>query len=74
MFSAEQKKQISEKIEKILLDVGHPEMPLERPDFELHVVGKDSWSWAKIEPNWKFKDREPSINPHNEAQDIRENV
>ena len=69
MFSRKQKEEISQAIETILLNVNHPEMPSEKPDFKLHVKGKES-SWANIEPNWKFgKDNPPSINPHNELID-----
>jgi len=66
MFSIEEKKKIAAAVEKVLLDLNHPEMPKEKPDFMLHVWGKESWSWADIEPNWKFEDKEPSINPWNE--------
>jgi len=66
MFSVDQKKQIAEAVEKTLLSFNHPEMPTERPSFKLHVDGKESWSWADIEPNWTYENREPGINPHNE--------
>jgi len=66
MFSKEEKQKISEAIEKILLDLKHPEMPTEKPRFKLHVDGKESWSWADIEPNWVYQDKEPGINPWNE--------
>ena len=69
MFSMEQKRKIAEVIEKALLDLKHPEMPISRPKFKLHVDGKEDWSWADIEPNWIFDDKlkEPVINPFNEA-------
>ena len=64
MFSAAEKKKISEAIEKVLLEINHPEMPKEKPVFKLHVDGKESCSWADIEPNWIFnKDNVPV--PHN---------
>jgi len=66
MFSMEQKKQIAAAVEKTLLSFNHPEMPTEKPKFHLRVDGKESWSWAEIEPNWTFENREPGINPHNE--------
>lgn len=56
MFSAKEKQQIAEVLEKILLEIDHPEMPKEKPDFKLHVNGKESWSWADIEPNWRYED------------------
>ena len=68
MFSMAEKKHIAEVIEKTLLDLNHPEMPNKRPVFKLHVDGKESWSWADIEPNWKFtQDNPPNINPWNEV-------
>ena len=66
MFSMEQKKQIAAAVEKTLLSFNHPEMPTEKPKFHLRVDGKESWSWAEIEPNWTFENREPGINHHNE--------
>jgi hypothetical protein len=66
MFSMQQKKEIAEKIEKILLSYDHPEMPKEKPSFKLHVDGKEDWSWADIEPNWTFENKKPGINLHNE--------
>ena len=54
MFSMEEKKKIAAAVEKALLDIAHPEMPEEMPRFTLHVEGKASWSWADIEPNWKY--------------------
>ncbi len=67
MFSMEEKKQIAKKLEELLLSFNHPEMPKEKPMFHLRIDGKESWSWAEIQPNWKFEDKEPSINPWNEA-------
>lgn len=55
MFSAREKQMIAAAVEKALLEIDHPEMPKERPDFKLHVDGKESWSWADIEPNWKYE-------------------
>lgn len=62
----EEKKKIADTIEKLLLKLDHPEMPKEKPKFKLHVDGKESWSWADIEPNWTFKDKKPGVNPWNE--------
>lgn len=67
MFSVSQKKKIAEEIEKLLLSFGHPEMPTEKPDFKIHINGKESWSWADIQPNWKVY--APSINPWNEKME-----
>jgi len=54
MFSVKEKQFISAQIEKLLLDLNHPEMPKEKPVFFLKVMGKEDWSWAEIKPNWKF--------------------
>ena len=66
MFSKAQKMEIAQKIEELLLSFDHPEMPKERPAFRIRVEGKESWSWADIEPNWKFDNIEPGVNPWNE--------
>ena len=67
MFSVKEKQVIAQEIEKLLLALDHPEMPKERPNFKLHIDGKESWSWADIEPNWVYKDKKPSVNPWNES-------
>ncbi len=69
MFSVAEKKQIATEVEKLLLSFEHPEMPKEKPKFTLHVDGKESWSWADIEPNWVFEDghKTPQVNPFNES-------
>lgn len=67
MFSTKEKIHIAKKIEEILLELNHPEMPAEKPKFSLHVSGKESWSWADIEPNWVFEDgKKMGYNPFNE--------
>jgi len=68
MFSQKQKREISQKIEEILLSYKHPEMPTEKPKFRLHVDGSEAWSWADIEPNWLFDDghKEVGVNSFNE--------
>ena len=66
MFSAEQKNKIAAEIEKLLLSFNHPEMPTAKPNFEIHIDGIAGWSWADIQPNWKYEDKEPSVNTWNE--------
>lgn len=66
MFSIEEKKKIAEAVEKVLLEIDHPEMPKERPQFKLHVDGKENWSWADIVPNWHFEDKKPDESSWNE--------
>ena len=68
MFSVKEKNKIASEVEKLLLSFNHPEMPKEKPEFTLHVSGKESWSWADIEPNWKYENKAPSVNPWNEKQ------
>lgn len=66
MFSKEEKKMIADEVEKLLLSFQHPEMSTEKVSFKLHVNGKESWSWADIEPNWMFEHKAPEVNPWNE--------
>lgn len=66
MFSVKEKQFIAEEIEKILLRIDHPEMPKEKPCFKLHVDGKEAWSYADIEPNWKYENKEIKKNEWNE--------
>ena len=69
MFSMTQKQRIAAEVEQLLLSLNHPEMPQARPVFHLRVEGKESWSWAEIEPNWTFtKDKPPGVNPFNERE------
>lgn len=51
MFSIKQKKEISDKVQKILKDTLHPELPDGEIKFNLHVEGAESWSWADIKNN-----------------------
>jgi hypothetical protein len=68
MFSVAEKKHIAEVLEKTILELKHPEMPTERPCFQLHISGKESWSWADIAPNWTFDEKnKPGVNPWNEV-------
>lgn len=67
MFSMKEKQEIAKVIEEKLLSLNHPEMPKEKPLFNIHIKGKEPWSWANILPNWFFTDdNPPSINPWNE--------
>ncbi len=66
MFSVEQKRDISNSVQQILRDIGHPELPTCEISFMLHVAGRYSWSWADIQNNGAVLN--PSVNPHNEAQ------
>lgn len=67
MFSIRQKREISEAVQGILRKTGHPELPNGEIQFNLHVVGAESWSWADIRNNSAVP--KPSVNPHNENAD-----
>lgn len=64
MFSVQQKRMISDAVQKILRDTNHPELPEGEITFSLHVEGAEKWSWADIQNNGSVD--VPSINPHNE--------
>lgn len=66
MFSRKEKQKIADAVEKVLLEINHPEMPKEKPKFNLHVEGKESWSWADILPNWTYENKEPKTTEWNE--------
>ena len=77
MFSKKEKQHIASVIEKTLLELNHPEMPKEKPVFKIHIDGRESWSWADIEPNWVYEDsnKKSGENPWNErARDILGNI
>jgi len=67
MFSVRQKREISEKVQTILRETNHPELPKGEIEFHLHVDGKESWSFADILNNGAVKT--PGVNPWNEIQD-----
>lgn len=67
MFSLKEKQYIASQIERILLDLDHPEMPKTKPMFTLKVEGREEWSFCEIQPNWTFNiDTPPSVNLFNE--------
>jgi hypothetical protein len=67
MFSVRQKREIAEKVQAILRETGHPELPDGEIQFYLEVTGAESWSWAVIRNNGAVTN--PGVNPHNEAMD-----
>ena len=69
MFSVRQKREISEAGQKILRDTNHPELPAGEIDFVLSVRGAEDWSFARISNNKAVT--VPSVNPHNEMQDLK---
>ncbi len=66
MFSIDQKRTISEKVQRILRETKHPELPESEIRFSLHVDGAESWSWADIKNNSAVAN--PGVNPWNEKQ------
>ena len=67
MFSVRQKREIADKIQKILRETNHLELPKGEIQFRIQVYGKEAWSWAVIANNGAVVN--PDINPHNEAMD-----
>lgn len=67
MFSARQKREIAEAIQKILRETNHPELPAGEIEFRIHVKGSSPMSWANIRNNDAVKN--PGVNPWNEFQD-----
>ena len=67
MFSLRQKREIAEKVQAILRETMHPELPKGEIRFHLHVDGAEPWSWADIHNNGAVI--LPGVNPHNEAMD-----
>lgn len=64
MFSIEQKRNISDAVQKVLKATNHPELSDGEINFHLHVDGAESWSWADIKNNGSVGN--PGVNPHNE--------
>ncbi len=61
MFSVALKREIADKVQKILRETNHPELPESEISFLLHVDGAESWSWADIKNNGAVTN--PSTNP-----------
>jgi hypothetical protein len=68
MFSIQQKRSISDKIQQILKETKHPELPDGEIQFHLHVDGAEPWSWADIKNNGAITN--PNVNPWNEIQTL----
>lgn len=67
MFSIRQKRELSEKIQQLLRNTKHPELPQDEIEFNLEVKGAESWSYAMILNNNRIPN--PDVNPWNEMQD-----
>lgn len=66
MFSHDQKRIIANRVQQILRETSHPELPAGEIQFTLHVDGAESWSWADIHNNGAVEN--PERNPWNEQQ------
>lgn len=67
MFSVAQKRAIADKVQAILRETGHSELPSGEIKFKLQVLGKNPyWSWADICNNGAATN--PVPNSRNEAQ------
>lgn len=64
MFSTKQKREIADKVQAILRETNHPELPASEIQFILYVRGAEDWSYADIQNNGAVT--EPGVNPWNE--------
>lgn len=67
MFSTRQKREIADKVQQVLRETNHPELPDGEIRFLLHVDGAERWSWADIKNNKACPD--PGVNRWNEKVD-----
>jgi len=65
MFSTSEKQSISSSIQNILRATNHPELSKEEIQFNIHIDGAESWSWADIKNNGAYDGEEG--NPWNEV-------
>lgn len=65
MFSVQQKRDISDAVQRLLRSTMHPELPTTGEiSFSLNVAGAEDWNYAVIKNNGAVGD--PGVNPHNE--------
>ena len=67
MFSHNQKRIIANRVQQILRETNHPELPKGEISFSLHVDGAEGWSWADIRNNGAVEN--PGVNLWNELQE-----
>lgn len=72
MFSVAEKRDIADKIQKVLRDTGHTELPTGEIKFSIPIDGAEAWSWADIKNNGAVFD--PSVNPWNERADTKTGI
>lgn len=58
MFSVRQKREIAEKIQQLLRETNHPELPAGEIRFNITIRGAEAWSWAVIENNGAVERKE----------------
>jgi hypothetical protein len=68
MFSHDQKRIIANRVQQILRETNHPELPADEIQFHLHVDGAEPWSWADIKNNGAVEN--PKRNPWNEQNSV----
>jgi hypothetical protein len=61
MFSIAQKRDIAAKVQRILAETNHPELPEGEITFTLHVKGAEAWSWADIQNNGAVVSPTPNL-------------
>lgn len=67
MFSIRQKREIASKVQQLLRETQHPELPEGEIQFSLHVEGAEKWSWTDIRNNGAVII--PDVNLWNELQE-----
>ena len=70
MFSHNQKRIIANRVQQVLRETNHPELPQGEIQFHLHVEGAEPWSWADIKNNGAVEN--PERNSWNESAVGRE--
>ena len=66
MFSVRQKREIADAVQKILRATNHPELPDGEIQFDLHISGAESFSWADIKNNGAVLN--PGVNIHTKGR------
>jgi hypothetical protein len=69
-IEAQQKREIADKVQAILRETAHPELPEGEIQFALHVDGAEALAWADIRNNGAVTGI--ALNPWNEAQAARQ--
>ena len=63
MFSYEEKRKIAAAVKSVIREIDHPEMDNGDIRFDLHIYGREPWSFANITQN--MPEHKPD-NPWNE--------